>query len=181
MEISNNRAFQANYSNVSATVKNIEINSQEDAQKLQLKMREESVSFSDLSFTTQLGFSQPNEQTTFEKNYQEFQDFLQNIGYDGPKIGELSQDEAKELVADDGFFGVDKTSQRLSDFVIQGAADNEEMLRAGRSGLLEGMKQAEQMWGGDLPEISQKTMEKAIENIDKYMSNLGYNIIDSEA
>jgi len=181
MEISNNRAFQANYSNVSATVKNIEINSQEDAQKLQLKMREESVSFSDLSFTTQLGFSQPNEQTAFEKNYQEFQDFLQNIGYDGPKIGELSQDEAKELVADDGFFGVDKTSQRLSDFVIQGAGDNEEMLRAGRSGLLEGMKQAEQMWGGDLPEISQKTMEKAIENIDKYMSDLGYNIIDSEA
>jgi len=181
MEISKNSAMQANYINVTQTAKSIQLNSQEDAQKLQLKMREESVSFSDLSFTLQLGLSTQNEQSVFEKNYEDFQNFLQDIGYDGPNIANLSQDEAKDLVADDGFFGVDKTSQRLSDFVINGAGDNESLLRAGRAGLLEGMKQAEEMWGSELPEISQKTVQQAIETIDKHMSELGYNIIDSEA
>lgn len=181
MEISTNSTFQANYANVSASSKSIEINSQEDAQKLQLKMREESVSFSDLSFSTQLGFSVDGEKSVFENNYEEFQSFLQNIGYEGPNIADLTQDEAKDLVADDGFFGIDKTAQRLSGFVIDGAGDNESLLRAGRSGLLEGMKQAEEMWGSELPEISQKTMQQAIESIDKHMSELGYNIIDSEA
>lgn len=180
MEISKNTAFQANYANVSLSAKSVTINSQEDAKKLQLKMREESISFSDLSYSIQLGFSSPDTQSIFEKNYEEFQSFLENIGYEGPKIADLTQDEAKALVADDGFFGIDKTAQRLSDFVINGAGDNESLLREGRAGLLEGMRQAEEMWGSELPEISQKTMQKAIETIDSYMSELGYNIIDSE-
>jgi len=181
MQINTNSAYQANFTSVQNKSKTIEITSKEQAQQLQVKMREESVTFSDLSFQTQLGFSQPTQQSNFEKNYEEFQNFLKDIGYSGPKIADLSQDEAKKLVADDGFFGVNKTADRLANFVLKGASDNEDLLRAGRSGLLEGMKQAEKIWGGDLPEISQKTMDKAIASIDKHMAELGYNIVDSQA
>ncbi len=116
----------------------------------------------------------------FENEYQEFQNFLSDIGYEGKPIAELSQEEAAELVSEDGFFGVTKTSQRIADFVINGAGGDEGLLRAGREGVLAGFKMAEEMWGGELPEISQTTMGKTIELIDMAMSELGFSIINKE-
>ena len=57
----------------------------------------------------------------FAKEYENFQTFLQDIGYEGKPIAKLSKEEAGALVAEDGFFGVAKTSQRIADFVINGA------------------------------------------------------------
>jgi len=36
------------------------------------------------------------------------------------------------------------------------------------------------MWGGELPEISQKTMQAALEIVDKEMHDLGYSILNQE-
>ncbi|MDD2652690.1 MAG: hypothetical protein PHX44_06545 [Sulfurimonas sp.] len=117
----------------------------------------------------------------FAKEYDEFQTFLQDIGYDGKPIAELSQEEASALVSEDGFFGVAQTSQRIADFVINGAGGDEKMLRAGREGMLRGFKEAEEMWGGKLPEISQETMKKALEMVDKAIYDLGFSVLDTEA
>lgn len=114
-------------------------------------------------------------------NYDAFQSFLKDIGYNGKPIASLSKDEASELVNKDGFFGVDQTSKRISDFVINGAGGDEKLLRAGREGMLRGFKEAEEMWGGKLPDISQETMIKATEMVDKAMYNLGFSVIDKEA
>lgn len=111
----------------------------------------------------------------------DFQNFLKDIGYDGKPIAELSQDEASELVSEDGIFGVKQTSERIANFVINGAGGDEDMLRAGREGMLQGFKDAEAMWGGELPEISQKTMDAALEMVDKEMYDRGYSILDQEA
>ena len=46
--------------------------------------------------------------------------------------------------------------------------------------MIQGFKEAEEMWGGELPEISQKTMQKAIEMVDKAMYDLGFSILDKE-
>ncbi len=40
-------------------------------------------------------------------------------------ISELSADEATALVQEDGYFGIDKTSQRIIDFVIKGAGEHQ--------------------------------------------------------
>jgi hypothetical protein len=111
----------------------------------------------------------------------DFQNFLKDIGYDGKPIAELSQDEASKLVSEDGIFGVKQTSERIANFVINGAGGDEDMLRAGREGMLQGFKDAEAMWGGELPEISQKTMDAALEMVDKEMYDRGYSILDQEA
>ncbi len=116
----------------------------------------------------------------FTKDYEDFQSFLSGIGYEGKPIAELSQEEAAELVSEDGLFGITQTSQRIADFVINGAGGDEDRLRAGREGMLQGFKEAEQMWGGELPEISQKTMQAALEMVDKEMSNLGFSILNQE-
>jgi len=118
----------------------------------------------------------------FKKDYDDFQSFLKDIGYDGKPIAELSQDEASELVSEDGFFGVEKTAQRIADFVIKGATGKEDMLKAGREGVLKGFDDAQQIWGSEeLPDISQKTMKKAIELIDKAIQDAGFSVLDQEA
>ena len=41
--------------------------------------------------------------------------------------------------------------------------------------------EAEQAWGGKLPDISQQTMTKAAELVDNAMSDLGFSILNTEA
>jgi len=113
-------------------------------------------------------------------DYEEFQTFMSDIGYEGKAIASLSQEEAAELVSEDGFFGITQTSERIANFVIDGSGGDESLMRAGREGMLLGFAQAEQMWGGELPEISQKTMQAAIEMVDKAMHDLGFSIINEE-
>lgn len=97
---------------------------------------------------------------------------LSSIGYEGKPLTELTQDEAKELVSDEGFFGIDKTSERVSSFVIGLAGDNLESLEEARRGIVEGFQEAEKMWGGELPDISHKTQEKTLDIIDKKIAQM---------
>ncbi|MDA7848296.1 hydrogenase-4 component G [Sulfurospirillum sp.] len=106
---------------------------------------------------------------------------LTDIGYEGKPIAELTQAEAKELVNEDGFFGITQTSERISNFVLMGAGDDADKLKAGREGILRGFKEAESMWGGKLPDISYETIDKAVEMIDKKLGSLRVSILDSNA
>ena len=117
---------------------------------------------------------------SFEEQYQEFQDFLNDIGYEGKSISSLSQEEAAELVSEDGFFGVTQTSERIAQFVISGAGGDEELLREGRKGILQGFEDAEKMWGGKLPDISYETINRAVEMIDKALVEAGYSVLDEK-
>lgn len=103
------------------------------------------------------------------------------IGYEGKPLNELTQEEAKGLIAEDGFFGVAKTSERLADFVLQGAGGDLERLQKGREGILRGYEQAEKLWGGKLPEISQETLQKTLERIDQAIAQQGGNILSEQA
>ncbi len=105
---------------------------------------------------------------------------LADLGYTGKPIGDLTQDEAKELVGEDGFFGVKNTSKRLSDFVLQGANDDLEMLKAGRDGIIRGFNEAESLWGDKLPQISYDTLDAALKAIDERIAQLGGNILDTQ-
>ena len=144
--------------------------------KAELKLNSQMISFNSASVQGQLH----GKADKFTQDYQDFQTFLSDIGYSGKPIAELSQDEATELVSEDGFFGITQTSERIANFVINGAGGDESMMRAGREGMIQGFKEAEAMWGGELPEISQETMAKAIEMVDKAMYDLGFSIINEE-
>lgn len=122
-----------------------------------------------------------SQKVDFQVAYKDFQNFLSDVGYQGKPIADLSKSEASALVAKDGIFGIEKTSQRIADFVISGAGGDESKLRAGREGMLQGFKDAEAMWGGKLPDISQETMKKALEMVDKEMNKLGFSILNQEA
>lgn len=91
---------------------------------------------------------------------------LKDIGYEGKPITELSPEEASELVSEEGFFGVDQTSQRVADFVFGFAGDDLDILAQGREGIVKGFEEAEKMWGGELPQISYDTQARTLELID---------------
>lgn len=103
------------------------------------------------------------------------------IGYTGKPISNLSKDEASALVAEDGFFGVAKTSERIAGFVLAGAGDDVEKLKAGREGILRGFSEAEKMWGGKLPDIAHETIEKSLKAIDEKLASLGASVVNIEA
>jgi hypothetical protein len=123
---------------------------------------------------------QKSKENTVEINAVAFKDFLKDIGYAGGPLASLSQKEATELVSEDGFFGVAQTSERIAQFVIAGAGRDEELLREGRQGILQGFKEAEEIWGGKLPDISYETIDKAVAMIDKALTDNGYSVLDAK-
>lgn len=154
--------------------------SKDEAQEIrdQLKQNANAMAFNSASMQGKISSSK--EADDFTSEYESFTSFLKDIGYSGKPIAELSKDEAAALVSEDGFFGIEQTSKRIAEFVINGAAGDEGRFRAGREGMIQGFKEAEEMWGGELPEISQETMKKAIEMVDKAMYDLGFSILDKE-
>lgn len=153
--------------------------SADEARELKQQVMENANAFAFQSTNAQNAVLNPQEQ--FAQDYQDFQSFLSDIGYDGKPIAELSQDEAAQLVSEDGIFGIKQTAERIANFVINGAGGNEDLLRAGREGMLRGFKEAEQIWGGKLPDISQETIKQATQLVDKAMSDLGFGVLNTTA
>ena len=102
-----------------------------------------------------------------ESNYS-----LEELGYDGKPITQLSQDEAKSLINEEGFFGIEETSKRVSQFVFDFAGYDLNILEKGREGIIHGFEEANKLWKGKLPEISYRTQEKTLALIDARISDL---------
>ncbi len=150
--------------------------SKEEAIELRAKIMKNANEMMLKSISIQVNVS--NKKDDFSSLYESF---LNDIAYNGKPVAKLSQNEATEFISEDGIFGIKQTSQRIANFVINGAAGDEDRLRAGREGMIQGFKDAERMWGGKLPEISQKTMQAAIEMVDKAMNEAGFSILNEEA
>ena len=87
----------------------------------------------------------------------------------------------QDLISENGYFGIKETSGRIAEFVVNGAGDDIEKLKAGREGMLRGFKEAEKIWGGLLPEISYATIDQALKEIDEKIYALGGSIVDTTA
>ena len=83
-----------------------------------------------------------------------------------------------DVFGKDGHWGVEKTAQRIVDFVVTGSGDDLERLKLGREGVMRGLKEAEKAWGGTLPGISYDTIDKVLATIDEKINDLGGNIVN---
>ena len=104
-----------------------------------------------------------------------------SIGYTGKNIFAMNSTELNALVSEDGFFGIENTASRIADFVIKGAGDDIEKLKKGFEGMKKGFAQAEKIWGDKLPQISQDTIDKAIEKVSARIQELGGNAVNINA
>jgi hypothetical protein len=106
---------------------------------------------------------------------------LKDLGYEGKSILDLTPSEAGALISDGGFFSVENTAARGAGFVISGAGDDLDMLKAGREGIIKGFEEAEKLWGGKLPDIAYETQKRTLEMIDEKIQSLGANALDVAA
>ena len=67
--------------------------------------------------------------------------------------------EAAKEVADDGYWGVEQTSERMFSFAKALAGNDPTKADSMLDALQKGYDEAAKQWGGELPEICQKTLE----------------------
>ena len=84
------------------------------------------------------------------------------------KIDDATRAEAASLVAEDGFWGVEQTAQRIFDFAYAISGGDPERIELLRSAVEQGFKNAERLWGGELPEISRNTLARVRELFDNW-------------
>jgi len=79
--------------------------------------------------------------------------------------------QAQADIAEDGYWGVKQTSDRIFDFAMALAGDDEEKMQEMKSAFEKGFKMAEKKWGGELPEISQQTFDAVNKKFDDYFAS----------
>ena len=79
--------------------------------------------------------------------------------------------QAKADVAEDGYWGVKQTSQRLFDFASALAGDNPEKMKEMQAAMEKGFKEATKAWGGELPGICGDTLSAANKLFDDYYAS----------
>ena len=75
--------------------------------------------------------------------------------------------QAQADIAEDGYWGVKQTSDRILDFAKALAGDDPDKLENMRAAFEKGYKQAESTWGGELPEISKQTFDAVMKGFDE--------------
>ena len=76
--------------------------------------------------------------------------------------------QAQADIAEDGYWGVNQTSDRIIDFAKALCGGDPDKIEEMREAFEKGFKQAEKTWGGELPEISQKTYDAVMEKFDTW-------------
>ena len=82
-------------------------------------------------------------------------------------VDDATRAEAQKNIADDGYWGVEQTSDRIVKYATALSGGDPEKLDTMIAAFEKGYKAAEKAWGGALPEISQRTRTAVLEKFDK--------------
>ena len=75
--------------------------------------------------------------------------------------------QAQKDIAEDGYWGVKQTSERIIDFATALTGGDPDKVEEMRAAFQKGYKQAEKTWGGELPEISKQTYDAVMKKFDE--------------
>jgi len=89
------------------------------------------------------------------------------------EVDEETRAQAQADIAEDGYWGVEQTSERMLDFAKALAGNDPEAAKDMLNAIKQGFEEAKEAWGDELPEISQKTMETTLEKVNKWIEELG--------
>lgn len=79
-----------------------------------------------------------------------------------------TQKKALEDIGEQGYWGVEQTSSRIFDFAVALSGGDADKMDELEKAFEKGFKQAEKTWGGQLPEICQKTREEVQSKFKNY-------------
>lgn len=96
--------------------------------------------------------------------------FLRSGNY---TVDPATKAQAQADIAEDGYWGVSQTSDRIIQFATALTGGDPDKIEAMRDAFKKGYAQAEKTWGDSLPEISQKTYDAVMEKFDKLAADAG--------
>lgn len=79
--------------------------------------------------------------------------------------------QAQSDIAEDGYWGVNQTSQRMFDFAQALAGDDPEKMKKMQDAMMKGYEEATGAWGKDLPDISKQTIDAANKLFEDYYAS----------
>lgn len=88
--------------------------------------------------------------------------------------------QAQADIAEDGYWGVSQTSQRILDFATALTGGDPDKIEEMRAAFEKGFKLATKTWGGALPDISQKTYDAVMKGFDKMAEDAGLKTAKTE-
>ena len=80
---------------------------------------------------------------------------------------------AKNDIAEDGYWGVNQTSDRIFDFAKALSGEDESKMQEMVKAVEKGFKEATKSWGRDLPDISNQTYKAVMDKFDKWFEDNG--------
>lgn len=81
--------------------------------------------------------------------------------------------QAKADIAEDGYWGVNQTSDRLVEFAKAAAGGDSSKIEKMRNAIQKGFDAAKKLWGGELPGISQDTYDATMKKLDQWAEEAG--------
>ena len=96
------------------------------------------------------------------------------------EVDEETKKQATEDISEDGYWGVNKTSERILDFANALTGGDPSKLQTMVDAFKKGYEQAEKTWGGKLPEISQKTYNAVMNGFKKLAEENGITLTGIE-
>lgn len=111
-----------------------------------------------------------NEQATAYAKSGNIWEFLASGNYE---VDEETKLQAQKDIAEDGYYGIKQTSERLFSFASALAGDDVEKMKEMQAAMEKGFKQATKAWGKELPDICKDTLDAANKLFDDYYSSKG--------
>jgi hypothetical protein len=93
---------------------------------------------------------------------------LISLGQTEINLETLTPEAATDLISEDGYFGVEKTSQRIVDFAINAFGNDPAKLTQMKDAIEKGFQDAADVFGGQLPEISHQTYAAVMDKLDTF-------------
>jgi hypothetical protein len=86
-------------------------------------------------------------------------------------VDEATANQAKADIAEDGYWGVEQTSDRLVSFAKALAGSDPEKAENMINAVKTGYEQATKAWGGELPEICKQTLDATLKKLDEWKTS----------
>lgn len=86
-------------------------------------------------------------------------------------VDEETKLQAQKDIAEDGYYGVKQTSERMFDFACALAGDDEEQMKKMQAAIEKGYEEATKAWGKELPELCKQTLDATNKLFEEYYAS----------
>ncbi len=83
-------------------------------------------------------------------------------------ISTMTPDEAQKLVSEDGYWGVKQTADRIFNLAVGISGNDPTKIDKIKEGVLNGFGMARKAFGGELPNISEQTLDAVMKKLDDW-------------